>query len=460
MDKEYDFIVLGTGLKECILSGLLSTNGYSVLHMDKNGYYGGESASLNLKDLYKKFKGDTKPDEKLGSTRDYNVDLCPKLLMASGNLVKMLLSTKVTRYLEFKCVAGSFVYKGGKVYKVPASPGDAWRSSLLGMMEKYRFKTFLDFVIAFDQKNPKTWPNKMDCTKVPMSEVYKYYKLGDNIQEFVGHAVCLYLDESYKQLPALQTIEKAKLYAYSVSRYDGGSPYIYPLWGLGGLPEGFSRLCAVHGGIYMLNKPIKQLHFDNDGKITGVESLDENGKNATAKAKLGVLADPTYFINEKEGPGKELKQNGQVARWICILDHPIPNTNNAHSCQIIFPSTQLNRSSDIYVSCVSHAHNVAAKGHYVAMISAKVESKTEADAKAELKTAYSLLGPTKTEFFSISPVYESVLSDESRLFVTKSYDATTHWETTCTEVIDMYRRMTGKEVDLSVDADKLGNEDE
>lgn len=38
----------GTGLTECILSGLLSVDGQKVLHMDRNDYYGGESASLNL----------------------------------------------------------------------------------------------------------------------------------------------------------------------------------------------------------------------------------------------------------------------------------------------------------------------------------------------------------------------------------------------------------------------------
>lgn len=30
MDEEYDVIVLGTGLKECILSGLLSVDGLKV----------------------------------------------------------------------------------------------------------------------------------------------------------------------------------------------------------------------------------------------------------------------------------------------------------------------------------------------------------------------------------------------------------------------------------------------
>jgi Rab GDP dissociation inhibitor len=39
---------MGTGLTECILSGLLSIEGKKVLHMDRNDYYGGDSASLNL----------------------------------------------------------------------------------------------------------------------------------------------------------------------------------------------------------------------------------------------------------------------------------------------------------------------------------------------------------------------------------------------------------------------------
>ena len=39
-DGEYDAIVLGTGLKECILSGLLSVMGMKLLVIDRNNYYG------------------------------------------------------------------------------------------------------------------------------------------------------------------------------------------------------------------------------------------------------------------------------------------------------------------------------------------------------------------------------------------------------------------------------------
>ncbi|KAH0451271.1 hypothetical protein IEQ34_018570 [Dendrobium chrysotoxum] len=78
MDEEYDVIVLGTGLKECILSGLLSVDGLKVLHMDRNDYYGGESTSLNLIQLWKRFRGSDKPPAHLGPSRDYNVDMIPK----------------------------------------------------------------------------------------------------------------------------------------------------------------------------------------------------------------------------------------------------------------------------------------------------------------------------------------------------------------------------------------------
>lgn len=60
--------------------------------------------------------------------RDWNVDLIPKFLMANGQLVKLLIHTGVTRYLEFKSVEGSYVYKGNKISKVPADEKEALTS--------------------------------------------------------------------------------------------------------------------------------------------------------------------------------------------------------------------------------------------------------------------------------------------------------------------------------------------
>lgn len=136
MDEEYDAIVLGTGLKECILSGMLSVSGKKVLHIDRNKYYGGESASITpLEELFKKFNQPVQ--EKFGRGRDWNVDLIPKFLMANGLLVKLLIHTGVTRYLEFKSVEGSYVYKGGKIAKVPVDQKEALASDLMGKLVAY-----------------------------------------------------------------------------------------------------------------------------------------------------------------------------------------------------------------------------------------------------------------------------------------------------------------------------------
>ena len=62
-DGEYDAIVMGTGLKECILSGLLSVKGMKVLHVDSNNYYGAECASLNLTNLFEKFNAGQAPPQ-------------------------------------------------------------------------------------------------------------------------------------------------------------------------------------------------------------------------------------------------------------------------------------------------------------------------------------------------------------------------------------------------------------
>jgi len=174
-DGEYDAIIMGTGLKECVISGLLSVQGMRVLQMDRNNYYGADCASLNLTNLYKKFKaGD--PPESFGANRDFNVDLIPKFIMACGNLTKMLLHTKVTRYLEFKSIDGSYVYKGGKILKVPATPEEALRSSLMGLFEKRRFRNFLVFVDSYDETKPATHQGK-DLTVMSMKKLYESFGL-------------------------------------------------------------------------------------------------------------------------------------------------------------------------------------------------------------------------------------------------------------------------------------------
>jgi len=443
MDEEYDAIVLGTGLKECILSGMLSVSGKKVLHIDRNKYYGGESASIcPLEDLFKKF-GAPAPDETYGRGRDWNVDLIPKFLMANGQLVKLLIHTGVTRYLEFKSVEGSYVYKGGKIAKVPVDQKEALASDLMGMFEKRRFRNFLIYVQDFQEQDPRTWKD-FDPNTQNMQALYEKFGLDKNTQDFTGHALALYRDDDYLTQPACQTITRIKLYSDSLARY-GKSPYLYPLYGLGELPQGFARLSAIYGGTYMLEKPVDEIVLGEGGKVVGVRSGNE-----IAKCKQ-VYCDPSYVPDR-------VRKKGKVIRCICLLEHTIPNTKEALSTQIIIPQKQVGRNSDIYVSLVSYTHQVAAKGWFIAMISTTVETENP---EAEIKVALDLLGPVRQKFVSVSDYYVPTDSGlDSQIFISESYDATSHFETTCLDVLDIFKRGTGEEFDFSKIKHELGDEEQ
>lgn len=124
--------------------------------MDRNGFYGGEGASLNLTSMWKMFRNGQEFPKQLGFNRDWNIDLIPKLILADGNLVKILLKTRVSRYLEWKNIDGTYVYQynkpgffskgGGSIAKVPANDGEALKSDLMGLLEKRRCRNFFIYV--------------------------------------------------------------------------------------------------------------------------------------------------------------------------------------------------------------------------------------------------------------------------------------------------------------------------
>ena len=163
--EEWDAVVLGTGMKECLLSGLLSVAGKKVLHLDRNDYYGGASASLDINQLFEKFQAGAPPSEaELGKLRDWAVDMVPKFIMAGGQLVKVLIHTKTANYMEFKAVDGSYCYRApkarssgefGRVHKVPLTPKEALSSSMLSMLEKGRMGKFTMWVASIDCGKPE-----------------------------------------------------------------------------------------------------------------------------------------------------------------------------------------------------------------------------------------------------------------------------------------------------------------
>ena len=75
-----------------------------------------------------------------------------------------------------------------------------------------------------------------------------------------------------------------------------------------------------------------------------MKEKDDAGEGMKFETKAGkILADPSYF------PGKA-RVTGHLLKAICILNHPIPNTADADSLQLIIPQSQVGRKHGMHTS--------------------------------------------------------------------------------------------------------------
>ena len=278
-----------------------------------------------------------------------------------------------------------------------------------------------------------------------MKDVYDKFGLEATTRDFIGHSMALYSTDDYINAPgqAKETVERIRLYANSMARY-GKSPYIYPLYGLGELPQGFARLSAIYGGTYMLNTSVDEFLYSGS-KISGIKATmrdrgDENeaGMKFETKTKM-ILGDPSYF------PGK-VQVVGHLLKAICILNHPLDKTADSDSVQLIIPQSQVGRKNDIYIAMVSSAHNVCPKGYYIAIVSTIAES--NANHHLELQPGLERLGRIEEKFMGPPiPLYQPLESGvNDQIFISNSFDASSHFETVTENVRDVYRRATGEEL--------------
>merc|ERR1711998_741012 len=90
-------------------------------------------------------------------------------------------------------------------------------------------------------------------------------------------------------------------------------------------------------------------------------------------------------------------------------------------------------------------------GMYVAIVSTTVET---SDPIKELEPGFALLGTITERFDAVSEIREPVNDGkEDNCYISKSYDAASHFETTANDVLSLYTRITGEALDMSISAE-------
>ncbi|XP_072482163.1 rab proteins geranylgeranyltransferase component A 1 isoform X1 [Notamacropus eugenii] len=251
--------------------------------------------------------------------RRFNIDLTSKLLYSRGLLIDLLIKSSVSRYAEFKNVTRILGYQEGNVIQVPCSRADVFNSKKLTMVEKRMLMKFLTFCLDYEQQ-PDDYKAYEEYT---FSEYLKTQKLTPNLQHFVLHSIAMTSEVSTSMLDGLRETQN---FLRCLGRY-GNTPFLFPLYGQGELPQCFCRMCAVFGGTYCLSHAVQCLVVDKEsGKCKAI--IDHFGQRISAK----------YFIVEDSFLTEKTCSNvtyRQISRAVLITDRSVLKAESDQQISIL-----------------------------------------------------------------------------------------------------------------------------
>lgn len=229
----------------------------------------------------------------------------------NGKLVDLLISSNICRYTEFRAVDKVLTVLNGALDIVPGSRADIFTKKNVSIIEKRLLMKFMTQCMEYDKE--ESTEDKNDFKDFPNEgnfiDLMKQQRLTDNLMHYILHSMCMGNDKTTFK----EGIERIRTYLTSIGRY-GNTPFLFPMYGCGEIPQCFCRLAAVFGGIYCLGYPV------SDVKVIELEkeqvvSLNFNHKTITTKKLVYGLG--SNLIDNIDIPHEFL------SRGILITSSPI-----------------------------------------------------------------------------------------------------------------------------------------
>uniref|UniRef100_A0A8C8SPE7 Rab proteins geranylgeranyltransferase component A n=1 Tax=Pelusios castaneus TaxID=367368 RepID=A0A8C8SPE7_9SAUR len=251
--------------------------------------------------------------------RRFNIDLVSKLLYSRGLLIDLLMKSNVSRYAEFKNVTRILTFQEERVEQVPCSRADVFNSKQLTMVEKRMLMKFLTFCLDYEQ-HPDAY---QDYKEYKFSEYLKTQKLTAKLQHFILHSIAMV---SAADSNTIEGLKATKNFLQCLGRY-GNTPFLFPLYGQGEIPQCFCRMCAVFGGIYCLRHSVQCLVVDK-----------ESGRCKAIIDHFGQRINANYFVVEDSYLSEETCTDvcyRQISRAVLITDQSVLKTDSDQQISIL-----------------------------------------------------------------------------------------------------------------------------
>lgn len=294
--------------------------------------------------------------------RRFNIDLVSKLLYSRGLLIDLLIKSNVSRYAEFKNITRILAFREGRVEQVPCSRADVFNSKQLSMVEKRMLMKFLTFCMEYEE-HPDEYKG---YEEIAFSEYLKTQKLTPNLQYFVLHSIAMTSETTTTTLDGLKA---TKNFLHCLGRY-GNTPFLFPLYGQGELPQCFCRMCAVFGGIYCLRHSVQCLVVDKESRKCKA-IIDQFGQRIMS----------THFLVEDSYLSENMcsqVQYRQISRAVLITDRSVLKTDSDQQISILTVPAEEPGTSAVRVIELCSSTMTCMKGTYLVHLTC-TSSKTARD---------------------------------------------------------------------------------
>lgn len=333
-----DVLIVGTGLVESILAAALSWQGSKVLHIDANNYYGDNVANLTIEQIknwfissklnrtgfrcYKNIKLEINDTDFKIVSKDYGIDLSPKILFTKSPMLDLLLKSRVYNYLEFQSLSDFHTFEDDSFGKLVSSKEDIFTSETLTLVDKRKLMKFLKFIASedYDSSNISNDINlKEYLTTV--------FKLEEKYANELIYTLGLINNPNIGALDGLYYIRR---YLLSLNVY-GNFPTLYSKYGgPGEVSQAFCRSAAVAGTIYKLGTSLEM--YDNESQIA----------HLTDGSKIKVTEKVVSSLNQSYAKPTECKFH-EISRMILVVDKgcELWINENESSSIVVFPPHSL-----------------------------------------------------------------------------------------------------------------------
>lgn len=337
------------------------------------------------------------------STDSVYIDLTPRPVMAAGLLMDLLVRTNVGHYVDFRPVDGLYQHFPHPIgtQRTPATRSAVFTHKLVSPIEKRLLTRFLKGILAEKESETKnvstdslsssTCSSKEDSFSAVMANA----RLTARLQEFLHHSVLFSAtDQNITESEGRRRIHR---FHDGMMRFGTRSPFLYPNYGGGEIPQAFCRLCAVHGGVQVLRRGAAAVAFKRPDAVGGSDNRKPPGHNVVVVTTENDLVQTKHvFISNafrfeatessrSDLMSKEIATQHEwpVWRFSGVVDGSVMSEEEPSRIMICFPRGSAgNHGSDVWVRQVDSSVAVCRQGQLVLYAETIEKSGTENDVLA------------------------------------------------------------------------------